>query len=106
MLSLSGRTSGGCSASTLAAQSGALHLRAENIENTSYAFHIIANELHNQYTLTYISTNEQRDGNYRAIAVRVKNPDLVVRARRRYLAPKGEPSEAEQNKKPNSEPER
>ncbi len=91
---------------TLAAQSGALHLRAENIENTSYAFHIIANELHNQYTLTYISTNEQRDGNYRAIAVRVKDPDLIVRARRRYLAPKGEPSETEQNKKPNSEPER
>lgn len=91
---------------TLAAQSGALHLRAENIENTSYAFHIIANELHNQYTLTYISTNEQSDGNYRAIVVRVKNPDLVVRARRRYLAPKGEPSETEQNKKPDSEPER
>jgi VWFA-related protein len=91
---------------TLAAQSGALHLRAENIENTSYAFHIIANELHNQYTLTYISTNEQRDGNYRAIAVQVKNPDLIVRARRRYLAPKGEPSETEQNKKPNPEPER
>jgi VWFA-related protein len=91
---------------TLAVQSGALHLRAENIENTSYAFHIIANELHNQYTLTYISTNEQRDGGYRSIAVGVKNPDLVVRSRRRYLAPKGEPSETEENKKPNSGPER
>ncbi len=88
---------------TLAAQSGALHLRAESIENTSYAFQLIADELHNQYTLTYISTNEQRDGNYRTIAVGVRDHDLVVRARRGYRAPKGEPSETEQNKKPDSE---
>jgi len=38
---------------TLAAQSGGLPFRAETIENTSYAFQLIANELHNQYTLTY-----------------------------------------------------
>jgi VWFA-related protein len=91
---------------TLAAQSGALHLRAENIENTSYAFAVIANELHHQYTLTYISTNEQRDGRYRTIAVQVKNPDLIVRPRMGYRAPKGEPSETEQSKKPDSKPER
>jgi VWFA-related protein len=90
---------------TLAVQSGALHLRADSIENTSYQFAVIANELHNQYTLTYISTNEQRDGNYRMIAVGVKYEDLVVRARRGYRAPKGDPAEAEQNKKPNSKPE-
>ncbi len=85
---------------TLAVQSGALHLRAESIENTSYAFHIIATELHNQYTLGYISTNEQRDGNYRTIAVGVKHSDLVVRARRGYRAPKADPAETEPNKKP------
>jgi len=90
---------------TLAAQSGGLPFRAESIENTSYAFQIIANELHNQYTLTYISNNEQRDGNYRAIAVGVSNPDLVVRARRFYRAPKGDTSEGEQDKKPNPNPE-
>src|SRR5262249_13221736 len=80
---------------TLAAQSGGLPFRAESIENTSYAFQVIANELHNQYTLTYISNNEQRDGNYRAIAVGVSNPDLIVRARRFYRAPKGDASEGE-----------
>ncbi|MBO0859230.1 MAG: VWA domain-containing protein [Chloracidobacterium sp.] len=73
---------------TLAAQSGGLPFRAETIENTSYAFQLISNELHNQYTLTYISTNEQRDGAYRAIAVGVNNPDLVVRSRRFYRSPK------------------
>src|SRR5215475_13039947 len=90
---------------TLAGQSGGLPFRAESIENTSYAFQLIANELHNQYTLTYISTNDQRDGNYRAIAVGVKNPDLVVRARRFYRSPKGETPEAAQDKKLDPRPE-
>lgn len=89
---------------TLAAQSGGLPFRAESIENTSYAFQIIANELHNQYTLTYISNNEQRDGNYRAIAVGVSNPDLIVRARRFYRAPRNEALEG-QDKQPDPKPE-
>jgi Ca-activated chloride channel homolog len=89
---------------TLAAQSGGLPFRAETIENTSYAFHLIANELHNQYTLTYISTNERRDGNYRTIAVGVNNSDLVVRARRFYRAPKDEAPGAEQDKKIDPKP--
>jgi len=90
---------------TLSAQSGGLPFRAETIENTSYAFQLIANELHNQYTLTYISTNERRDGNYRAIAVGVNNPDLIVRARRFYRAPKEESPEGEQDKKTDPKPE-
>jgi Ca-activated chloride channel homolog len=90
---------------TLAAQSGGLPFRAETIENTSYAFQLIANELHNQYTLTYISTNDRRDGNYRAIAVGVNNTDLVVRARRFYRAPKEEAPEGEQNRKTDPKPE-
>ncbi len=79
---------------TLAVQSGALHLRAESIENTTYAFQLIATELRNQYTLTYISTNDQRDGGYRTIAVSVKNPELVVRTRLGYRAPKDAPAPA------------
>ena len=73
---------------SLAAQSGARYLRAENIENTSFAFQLIAEELRHQYTLTYLSANEQKDGNYRSISVRVKNPDLVVRARLGYRVAK------------------
>jgi Ca-activated chloride channel homolog len=91
---------------TLAAQSGGLPFRAETIENTSYAFQLIANELHNQYTLTYISTNEQRDGNYRTIAVGVNNSDLIVRARRFYRAPKDEASEGAQDRKTDPKPEK
>lgn len=84
---------------SLAAQSGALYLRAENIENTSYAFQRIAEELRHQYTLTYVSGNEQRDGKYRSITVEVPNPNLVVRARLGYRVPKSEDSEPD--KKPN-----
>jgi len=89
---------------TLAAQSGGLPFRAETIENTSYAFQLIANELHNQYTLTYVSTNERRDGNYRTIAVGVNNSDLIVRARRFYRAPKDEAPGAEQDRKVDPKP--
>jgi VWFA-related protein len=89
---------------TLAAQSGGLPFRAETIENTSYAFQLIANELHNQYTLTYISSNERRDGSYRAIAVGINNADLIVRARRFYRAPKEETPEGEQDKKVDPKP--
>jgi Ca-activated chloride channel homolog len=75
----------------LAVQSGALHLRAENIENTSFAFRRIADELRNQYTLTYISSNEARDGKYRSIAVNLNGADLIARFRLGYRAPIGEP---------------
>jgi VWFA-related protein len=78
---------------TLTTQSGGVSFRAETIENTSYAFQLIANELHNQYTLTYISSNDRRDGSYRSIAVGVNNPDLIVRSRRFYRAPKEETSQ-------------
>jgi Ca-activated chloride channel family protein len=81
----------------LAFQSGALYLRAESIENTSFAFALIAEELRHQYTLAYYSTNEKRDGNYRTIAVTVKHEALSVRARQGYRAPKADPADAEEN---------
>lgn len=74
----------------LANQSGARHLHAETIENSERAFALIADELRHQYTLEYYSTNEQRDGGYRTITVRLKRDDLAVRARKGYRAPKAE----------------
>lgn len=76
----------------LALQSGALHIRAESIENTAFAFARIADELRHQYTLTYISTNDNKDGAYRLISVNVTATDsgAIVRTRQGYRAPKGE----------------
>jgi Ca-activated chloride channel homolog len=87
----------------VAVQSGALHLRAENIENTTFAFRRIADELRNQYTLTYISSNDARDGKYRSIAVNLNGVDLLARYRLGYRAPIGDPeSEPQPESKPRS----
>jgi Ca-activated chloride channel homolog len=86
----------------VAVQSGALHLRAETIENTTFAFRHIAEELRNQYTLTYISSNEARDGKYRSIAVNLNGVDLLARYRLGYRAPLGEPESEESQ--PESKP--
>jgi len=84
----------------VAAQSGALYLRAESIESSSFAFALIANELRNQYTLAYYPTNDKRDGGFRTIAVSVKGGDFSVRARQGYRAPKEEKAEEkDQDKK-------
>lgn len=70
----------------LGEQSGARYLHAADIEKSEQAFKLIAGELRHQYTLGYYSTNEQQDGGYRKITVRLKRTDLAVRARPGYLA--------------------
>jgi VWFA-related protein len=74
----------------IATVSGARHLRANSIENTSFAFELIANELRNLYTLGYYSSNDQRDGRYRQIGVSVNPNSLSVRTRDGYRAPQEE----------------
>ena len=44
-------------------------------------------ELRNQYTLGYVSTNTIKDGSYRRIDVRVNAPNAVISARPGYYAP-------------------
>ena len=41
------------------------------------------------YLLGYYSTNERRDGKYRKIEVKVRQPGLTVRARKGYVAARG-----------------
>ena len=41
------------------------------------------------YLLGYYSTNARRDGRYRKIEVKVRKPDLTVRARKGYVAARG-----------------
>ncbi len=84
--------------------SGARHLRADSIENTSLQFTMIALELRNLYTLGYISSNDQRDGKYRSITVSVGSTGLTVRTRDGYRAPKDDSNSGEKElpKKPDS----
>lgn len=48
----------------------------------------IVDELGVQYTLGYEPLNQQKDGKWRAIEVRVSRPNLTIRTRKGYTAPK------------------
>jgi Ca-activated chloride channel homolog len=52
------------------------------------AFANIADELGHQYTLTYKPLNRTRDGKWRKLEVKVSRPELLVRTRKQYRAPK------------------
>lgn len=52
------------------------------------AFKNIVEELGVQYTLGYQSSNQKKDGKWRAIELRVAKPNLNIRTRKGYNAPK------------------
>ena len=74
---------------SLAQQTGGAVFLPEKFEDLDAVFRQIAAELQAQYLLGYYSTDERADGGFRKIAVNVpKRPDLRVRARQGYYAPK------------------
>jgi len=52
------------------------------------AFAKIADELGHQYTIAYRPLNQARDGKWRKLEVRLSRPELQVRTRKTYRAPK------------------
>ena len=60
-----------------------------NTNSFDQAFSRIVRENSSYYVLGYSSTNDRRDGRYRRLEVRVKQPGLQVRARGGYLGPMG-----------------
>ena len=74
---------------SLAQQTGGAVFLPEKFEDLDGVFRQIAAELQAQYLLGYYSTDDNADGGFRRIAVNVpKRPDLRVRARQGYYAPK------------------
>jgi Ca-activated chloride channel family protein len=69
-------------------QTGGRYLHSPQGDKLEEAFVDIVDELRNQYTLTYYSTNTKRDGRYRKINVGVSRAGTSVRARRGYWASK------------------
>lgn len=53
------------------------------------AFKRIVEELGVQYTLSFHPSNPRKDGKWRALELRVAKPDLTIRTRKGYKAPKG-----------------
>jgi Ca-activated chloride channel homolog len=71
-----------------AMQTGGRYLHTPQGDKLEEAFTGIVDELRNQYTLTYYSTNKKRDGRWRKLSVAVSRPGLMTRTRKGYWAPK------------------
>ncbi|HEX8473671.1 MAG TPA: VWA domain-containing protein [Pyrinomonadaceae bacterium] len=71
-----------------AAKSGGRFVASPGGKSLSDAFASIVEELSNQYTIGYQSTNRARDGRWREIEVAVARPEAHARTRRGYRAPK------------------
>ena len=71
-------------------KTGGLYVHSPRGEKVEEAFANIVDELRNQYTLTYYSTNTKRDGRWRKLSVGVRKQGLIARARRGYWAAKGD----------------
>jgi Ca-activated chloride channel homolog len=69
-------------------QTGAQYIHSPKGDNLQEALSNVIDELRNQYTLTYYTSNSKRDGRYRKINVTLANPKLSARTRRGYYAPK------------------
>jgi Ca-activated chloride channel homolog len=74
---------------TLANETGGVAFLPDKIEDLTKVFNQIVSELQAQYLLGYDSSNENNDGKFRRITVRVpKRPELRIRARTGYYTPK------------------
>jgi Ca-activated chloride channel family protein len=73
----------------LAEKSGGRYIETPGGLQLRDSFAAIAEELGHQYTLVYRPTNRARDGKWRKVEVKLAKPDVTVRARKGYRAPKG-----------------
>ena len=72
---------------TFARQTGGRPYFPERAGQLSGIYRQIASDLKHQYTLAYTPTNTARDGRWRAITLRARNPEITVQARLGYYAP-------------------
>lgn len=69
----------------LAMTTGGREYRADTLQNMSYAFANVAEELRRQYSIGYYPKRPPQVGQRRQIKVRAKQPNLAVRARESYI---------------------
>lgn len=73
-----------------AAQTGGAVYAPKSIPDLDVAFSHVAADLAEQYVLSYYPVNERRDGRFHIFSLRVvTRPDMRVRTRKGYYAPKG-----------------
>jgi len=71
-----------------AEKSGGRYIDVPGGQELRDAFAEIASELGHQYTIAYRPTNRARDGKWRAIELKLSRPEVTVRTRKGYKAPK------------------
>ena len=69
----------------LANSSGGREYHADSLQNMSYAFANVAEELRRQYSIGYYPKRPPQAGQRRSIRVRARQPNLAVRARDSYI---------------------
>jgi Ca-activated chloride channel homolog len=69
----------------LANSTGGREYRADSLQNMSYAFANVAEELRRQYSIGYYPKRPPQAGQRRFIKVRARQPNLAVRARDSYI---------------------
>jgi len=69
-------------------KTGGRYVHTPQGDKLDEAFINIVDELRNQYTLTYYSTNAKRDGRWRKLNIGVRKDGLTARSRRGYWGPK------------------
>jgi Ca-activated chloride channel homolog len=74
---------------TFATKSGGQYISTPGGQKLRDAFTAILEELSHQYTLSYVPSNRERDGKWRAIDLKLARPETTVRTRKGYRAPKG-----------------
>lgn len=69
----------------LAQKTGGRHFHLEDIADLEKTFGMIADELGQQYSLGYYPNNQAKTGQRQKIKVKIKQPNLVVKARDSYI---------------------
>lgn len=70
----------------VADRSGGTLNTINRLEEMGLLYAQVAADLRTLYTIEYQSTNDKRDGKWRAIRIDVKNPELISRTRQGYFA--------------------
>ena len=70
----------------LAKQSGGRLFHAESIRDLKPIFPQVTEELRSVYSIAYYPANQEFDGSWRAVVVKVNERDAVVRTRDGYVA--------------------
>lgn len=70
----------------VADRSGGMLNAINRLEDMGRLYAQVAADLRTLYTVEYQSTNDKRDGKWRAIRIDVRNPELISRTRQGYFA--------------------